>query len=232
MIDRGARQRRRHDREQPAHQRPPAPEVVEHRTFRDFPVIGPAQDLPGFRRVQQRRTPGLPDMGRKQAADLGDVLKPAGPLQIPQGRIQVLEQFSEAARALDPLIHLLEMDVADRQDIVRQLVLQGSRGALGDQGDQMESQFRPGLDQIMHPGGNAARHIGVGALDDEADIGHRARWRLFGFERQHRHQTVSEGIAHSAAMRLSWTGRSVRTMALAKSRRSSAQPEIWWRASP
>ena len=75
--------------------------------------------------------------------------------------------------------------MADLQDIAWQLVLHNSRGALGDQGDQMESQFRLGFDQIMHPGGNATRHIGIGALNDEADIDHLARCRLSGFERQH-----------------------------------------------
>ncbi len=174
MINAGRRQRKRQRRDQAAEQRAPGPEEVQERFVRHLAIVEIADQVPRQGRVQQVGSAPRLHERSQQPDDAGELGEAAARQEDIGGLVErhLIERAWPVPAAV--AIGLAEIEMMQRDHIRQRAVFRLRRRRLRQDRDDAEAQVGLATDQPMHPRGNAARDVRVGAFDDDADVGVRA----------------------------------------------------------
>ena len=171
VIDARRRQLGQQHREHAAHQRAPAPEILQERTAGHRRLVHALQHAEGRFGVQQLRPVGDLRMAAQRIDHLAKGLAVTLAQQRAQGPLEAGDHRGGRAAGGNVALGLLQRHLGDPDHVGRQLEAHRPRCVVGIEHDEVEGQRALRHDQVVHPARHAAGDIGIGALDDEADVG-------------------------------------------------------------
>src|SRR2546425_430581 len=150
----------------------PRPVVVDERDIGRARFIDLPDDLPGGLAIEIVVARGpAPGSGRDPLHELGE---PGRPLLLElivesPDRFPVLGLEGLAMHV--GLVAAMQAEIGQADDVRRQLVLGRGRGARGGADvEEGEADLGQGTEQLMNPGGHAARDIRIRAFENQADV--------------------------------------------------------------
>ena len=140
------------------------------RTVRHFAVVKIAHEPPREPEIKQVAGASRVHERRKQPIHSGQLFEPARA----QEEISRLVEFRliEVARPVPTALagQFAQIEMMQRRKVRQFAIPRRGSGRLGENGNDTKPQIGLPRDQTVHPGRNAAGHVGIGSLNDQTDV--------------------------------------------------------------